>query len=98
MSDPRTVADAFDHAVRQVDRALREGMRTLHGAGAAPQLEALRARLVAERAASVARGAVDAEWIGETVRAVAAWVPEDDLALLGALGAIARLRDRAAER
>jgi hypothetical protein len=98
MSDPATVAAAFDHAVRQVDRALREGMRTLRGADAALQLEALRAQLVAERAASVARGAVDAGWIGETVRAVAAWTPEDDLTLLGALGAIARLRDRAAER
>lgn len=98
MPDPASVADAFDHALHQVERARREGMRTLRGTDGAPLLAELRARLVAERDASVARGSVDAAWIGETVRAVAAWAPEDDLTLLGALGALARLRARDAER
>ena len=93
MSHPAAaVAAAFDNAIRQVDRARREGMRTRGDADAASALDRLHADLVARRGDAVALGAVDAEWIGATVRAVAAWAPEHDLTLLGALGGLAKLR------
>jgi len=85
-----TLAAAFDHAIAQVDRALAAELRTGAGEPAAPELARLRALLVAERAAAVARGGVDREWVRETVRAVAAWTPDSELSLLAALGGIAR--------
>jgi hypothetical protein len=92
-----TLPAAFDNALRQVDRALAGGMRTLAGEPAAPLLERLRAELIAQREASLQRGGVDASWIGATVRWVADWVPERDVTLLGALGVLARLRSDAPE-
>jgi hypothetical protein len=90
--DPATLAAAFEHAIRQVDRALGNGMRDVDGDAAAPRLEHLRAELVAQRDGSRAQGAVDKEWIRGIIRDVAAWAPEEDVTLLGALGALARLR------
>ena len=89
---PAAVAAAFDNAIRQVERARRDGMRTRDDADAEPALDRLHADLVARREGAVASGAVDAAWIGATVRAVAAWAPEHDLTLLGALGGLAKLR------
>ena len=87
-----TLPAAFDNALRQVDRALTDGMPTVAGEPAAPLLERLRGELVAQREASLARGGVDPAWIGATVRWVAEWAPERDVTLLAALGALARLR------
>jgi len=92
-----TLPAAFDNALRQVDRALAGGLRTLAGEPAAPLLERLRGELVAQREASLQRGGVDSAWIGATVRWVAEWAPERDVTLLGALGALARLRADAPE-
>jgi hypothetical protein len=92
MSQPAAVAAAFDNAIRQVDRAMREGMRTSADVDAMPALQRLHADLVARRDDAVARGIVDAAWIGATVRAVAAWAPESDLTIIGALGGLAKLR------
>lgn len=86
------LAAVFDAALRQVDRALATGLTAADGRPAAERLTTLRASLAAEREAAVARGAVDAAWVRETVRDVAAWTPEGELALLAALGAIARAR------
>jgi hypothetical protein len=92
MPHPAAITVAFDNAIRQVERARREGMRTRDDADAAPALDRLHEDLVARRGDAVALGAVDAEWIGATVRSVAAWAPEHDLTLLGALGGLAKLR------
>ena len=92
MSHSTSVATAFDYAIRQVERALRAGMHTSADVDATPALQQLHAELRAHRDAAIARGAVDAAWIGATVRAVAVWAPAHDLTLLGALGALAKLR------
>jgi hypothetical protein len=81
---------AFDRAITQVDRALAAGMHTATGESATPELARLRAALLAERAAAVARGGVDRAWVRDTVRAVAAWTRDSELSLLAALGGIAR--------
>lgn len=90
--DPAAVAAAFDHAIGQVDRALASGMRSVHGDDAAPRLARLRAELVAERDGGRSRSGVDQEWIRDVIRRVAEWAPEQDVTLLGSLGALARLR------
>ena len=79
---------AIDAAVRAVERALAGRMRAADGEPAALYLDQLRADLLEMRA----RGAVDAEELRAMIRSVAAWAPEDDVSLLAALGAIARVR------
>ena len=86
------LASAFDTALRQVARALSDGMCTADGTPARPQLEQLRTELEAQRAIALDAGIVDPLWVRETVRRVADWSPESELSLLAALGAIARAR------
>lgn len=88
--DAPDLADAFDRALRQVERALASDLRTASGESAVPELEQLREDLLSAREAALARGAVDAAWVRRTVRGVAGWTPEAELPLLAALGAIAR--------
>lgn len=90
MTERDELTAAFDGALRQVDRAHGAGMRTRTGEAAAPRLERLRAELLAERASALERGSADRDRIGAIVRSVAEWTPEDELALLAALGRIAR--------
>ena len=85
----RELGRAIDAAVRVVDIALQGEMQTLSGEPAASHLERLRIRLVAMRE----QGAVDADELRHMIRSVATWAPEDDLTLLGSLGAIARARE-----
>ena len=59
------------------------------------ELERLRADLHAQRAAALEAGGVDPEWVRRTVRRVVEWTPETELALVAALGAIARASLRA---
>jgi hypothetical protein len=84
----RDLGRAIDAAVRIVDIALQSDMQTLTGEPAAAALERLRADLLAMRE----RGAVGADELRALIRGVAAWAPEDDVTLLGSLGAIARAR------
>ena len=93
--DAAALDAAFDHAVRQVDRALAAGMRTLTGEPAAPRLERLRADLVTQREAARRLGSTDPDWVRDAIRRVADWAPETDVTLLAALGALARLRSDA---
>ena len=91
MPDRSALADAFDAALRQVDRALADDMPTLAGERSArPELERLRADLHAQRAAALEAGAADPEWVRRTVRWVVEWAPETELPLVAALGGIAR--------
>lgn len=83
---------AFAAALRQVERARRDGLATRDGTPAAERLDALHAALAAERDRVAGGGAVDAEWVRRTVREVAAWTPDTELGLLAALGGIARAR------
>ena len=50
----------------------------------------MREDLTARRAEVAGGAALDREWIGRTVRWVAEWLPEAELALLARLGGIAR--------
>lgn len=88
MSEPAFLP-AFTAALDAVATARRAGLRTGDGASAEPELERLRAALVAERDAAVARGTVDRAAIGAMVRDVARWYPESQVKLIVALGAIA---------
>jgi hypothetical protein len=97
MAERRRLGEAFDEAVRQVDRAIGHGMLTRASQAAAPRLERFRDELVAEKGRALARGAPDADWIRRAVRGVAEWAPEADVALLAALGAIARAAPRGDE-
>lgn len=97
MPDLADLAAAFDAALRQVDRALRDDLRTPDGRSARPELERLRAELQAERAAALERGGADAAWVRRTVRWLVEWTPETELPLVAALGAIARTTAPAAD-
>lgn len=88
MTEP--LAAAFDDAIARVERAMAGGMHSRHGRLATRELAALRAALAAERERALARGAVDPGWVRDTVRDVATWTPDTELALLAALGRIAR--------
>ena len=92
MSEHDAIAAAFDRAIAAVDRAAARKMRGRDGELAEAQLERLRARLAAERTASLQRGSVDPAWVGPVIRWVVEWAPESDLSLLAALGGIARVR------
>ena len=85
MSD-RDLGAAIDAAVRAVDTALAKEMQGTDGEPAASHLERLRHRLVRMRD----RGTVDPDELRHMIRSVASWAPEDDVTLLGSLGAIAR--------
>jgi hypothetical protein len=84
----RGLGAAIDAALRAVDKALANDMQTADGESAASHLERLRIRLAAMRD----RGAVDADELRHMIRSVANWAPQEDVTLLGTLGAIARAR------
>jgi hypothetical protein len=86
----KSLQAAIDAAVRAVDKARAAEMRASDGEPAALYLDQLRADLLEMRT----RGTVDPEELRAMIRSVAAWAPEDDVSLLAALGAIARVRSR----
>lgn len=67
-----------------------EGILTSQGAPAAGRLQRLREELTAWRGEVAAGAALDAAWIGRTVRSVAEWIPDRELPLVARLGGIAR--------
>ena len=85
---------AFDLALARVERLLGNNMKTAKGLPARSQLETLEKELKKERALALERQTVDREWLQKTVRWVAEWVPDKELALLAALGGIARAAPR----
>ena len=89
---PELIA-ALNAALKQVDRALAADMRTRTGDSARSQLEQLRTELRARRDAVGDAANVDAEWLRDTVRRVAGWAPDTELALIAALGGIARANE-----
>lgn len=82
--------NAFDAALTHVARLIRTDMKTADGNSARTQLEELEKQLKRERAKAVERRTIDREWFQKTVRWVVEWVPDDELTLVAALGAIAR--------
>lgn len=84
------LGNAFDAALAHVERLIRTDMKTADGNSARTQLEELEKELKRERAKAVERRTVDREWFQKTVRWVVEWVPDDELTLVAALGAIAR--------
>ena len=81
---------AFDLALARVERLLANDMKTVKGVSARTQLEKLEKELKHERALALERQAVDREWVQRTVRWVVEWVPDNELALVAALGGIVR--------
>ena len=81
---------AFANALRQVARARAADLRTRDDEPARDRLAALREALERERATAATAGAVDPGWIARTVRDVASWTPDTEVALLAALGGIHR--------
>lgn len=80
----------LDAAIAAVRRLESDGLRTVHGAAADDELRRLREELTARRTEVAAGAALDREWVGRTVRAVAKWIPDRELPLLARLGRIAR--------
>jgi hypothetical protein len=81
---------AFNLALARVERLLVNNMKTAKGVSARPQLEKLEKELKQERVRVLKRQTIDREWLQRTVRWVVEWVPDNELALVAALGAIAR--------
>jgi hypothetical protein len=81
---------AFDAAIAQIRKCLRAGMKAVGGEPARPYLEKLTEELKLERARALDRGAVDREWFQKTIRWLIEWAPDTELALVAALGRIAR--------
>ena len=81
---------AFDLALARVERLLANDMKNVKGVSARPQLEKLKKELKHERTLALERETVDRAWLQRTVRWVVEWVPDKELALLAALGAIVR--------
>jgi hypothetical protein len=81
---------AFDAAIAQTRKSLKAGMKTTGGEPATSHLEKLQEELTLERARALERGGVDREWFQKIVRGVLEWAPETELALVAALGRIAR--------
>ena len=90
MTSPQ-LQQAFDLALARVERLLGSDTKTVKGVSARSLLEKLEKELKHERAAALERQTVDREWLQKTVRWVAEWVPDKELALLAALGGIARV-------
>lgn len=86
---------AFDRAIGQVTRLQREGLETAAGRPAVEELARLRADLEAHRAQANRGDAFDRDWAGGVVRWMAEWLPDSELPLLAALGAIVRAAPRA---
>ena len=81
---------AFDLALARVERLLANDMKTVKGTSARPQLEKLEKELKHQLTLALQRETVDRVWLQRTVRWVVEWVPDKELALLAALGAIVR--------
>jgi len=81
---------AFDLALARVERLLANDIKTVKGVSARPQLEKLEKELKQERTLALERETVDRVWLQRTVRWVVEWVPDKELTLLSALGAIVR--------
>ena len=81
---------AFDLALARVERLLGNDMKTAKGVSARSHLEKLEKELKKERALALERRTVDRDWLQKTVRWVVEWVPDNELALVAALGAIVR--------
>lgn len=90
MNEQESAARAFDAAVKLVARLALSGVASADGSPMAARLDDLMARLRAGRAALDSGEGVDAAWLRETIRDTAQWIPDEGLALLAALGRIAR--------
>jgi hypothetical protein len=90
LANTADLQSAIDKALTQVRRAIESGMKASDGSPAQVHLEKLERELNAQRARVVQRSSVDREWLQATVRWVVEWVPDEELTLVAALGAIAR--------
>ncbi|HKR08361.1 MAG TPA: hypothetical protein VJS39_04155 [Gemmatimonadaceae bacterium] len=92
MAINRELREAFDEALAVTRREKAAGMSAIDGSPAAGYLDQLERELLAEQERALDRGAVDKDWFQKTVRWLVEWVPETDLALIAALGQIARAK------
>lgn len=90
MAKRSALETAFDAALAETRKSIKAGLTTASGESARAHLEELEKQLTRERQRAVEGGRVDQEWVRTTVRAVVEWLPETELKLIAALGAIAR--------
>ena len=90
MATTAELGSAFDAAIKQTRKSIKDGMIAIGGEPATPYLEKLEKELKVERKNALERGAVDREWFQKTVRWLIEWAPETEAALIAALGRIAR--------
>ena len=90
MASTAELESAFDAAIAQTRKSMKAGMKAVGGEPAGPYLKKLDEELKLERARAIKRGAVDREWFQSTVRGLIEWMPETELAIIAALGRIAR--------
>lgn len=83
---------AFTAAIDTVKNCRAAGMTCVDGGPADANLDKLEHELAEERNRALRRGSVDRDWFQKTVRWLVEWVPETELTLIAALGAIARAR------
>ena len=91
MASTAELESAFDAAIKQTRKSIKDGMIAVGGESATPYLEKLEKELKLEREKALERGAVDREWFQKTVRGLIEWAPETEAALIAALGRIARV-------
>ena len=96
MIDKPGLADAFAAAIQTVHNCRAAGMMCVDGSSAEDHLDKLERDLTLEKDRALQRGSVDKEWFQKTVRWLVEWVPETELTLIAALGAIARAKPSAA--
>ncbi|MFL5481436.1 MAG: hypothetical protein ACJ8AK_04540 [Gemmatimonadaceae bacterium] len=94
MTDKPELDEAFDAAVAATMNCRAAGMVCVDGSSAIANLDRLEGELVDEKTRALERGSVDKEWFQKTVRWLVEWVPETELALIAALGRIARAKRR----
>ena len=98
MAKEAELISAFDAAIEEVKRSRDNGMTTLAGASASPELDQLVTELRAEKARAAERGRVDREWFQKTLKWVVSWLPESDLKVIAALGRIVRVQPQTSTR
>jgi len=91
LPDRDGLLSAIDGAITAARRLQAADLRMSSGASARPHLERLLDDLRVKRGEIAAGGSLDREWAGRVVRAVAEWIPDQELPLIARLGQIVRM-------
>lgn len=92
MANKSELYEAFEAAIAATRGERSARMTCSDGSSAEMNLDQLEKELIAERDRTMERGTIDKEWFQRTIRWLVDWVPENELSLIAALGAIARAK------